>query len=819
MLAKIEDYITAIFKEAKFSITNDFDISDQKGFTAFDYINFHIINKHILEEKSDDLFIGIPEDDYGASFFESIFYSVALIKLYQNFCAYKLNQPELNFDDIIYTNGQIYTYKGSTVNTIRIQLKFPKPNQKESYFEIPQGIYTKLSKEFDYRKSKTIELIQGFSRFLKEKFKDKNFPFLTSFPHKTLVIADQKYFKVDENLPTRYWTKTGKQKYQIPIDTLMEICNDFNTAESYLLNQGDVFDELIVIADSKYNDNLFPQIQNAKWNGKIKNIILIGSKKPITNHIFKEWLWSIKEIKIANNETPIAIKKIAIPSDQLLSHVTEFKTEIDNLIAQYGIDISYLLRYINFYFRLLIVNSENAKAIINEYRDRITAHFSSDEFSNKFYEKDIYDNQLIRPISDILINKFKFFEDFFLAENPKWDKIIELSKKNDKIYLIIDKIKYDYIKKQIQIARLNNIILISDRRIDDKILFLEKWINTVEKNTAEKNYLIPYLNNQEVFNRLQHLKGNCFVLCYKDLDEISFDKIVLNDNTEDFIRLNHADRKMFVSSSFEYIEPIITRGLESIFEVSLSSDKVKLNLEEQSDAPLDDIFYEITFDDNSADVFKSSKAIFLVDGNEQLKTTIGEVYANASIRFYKNDSPETFENTLSIFDINNQMETINKYSNSWFIALKMLKEIYPNNDLLFKNLFRNRRNIHFSTFLNYLDDKGRVRFPRKNTMEAIRDLCIASNLTKIDFVINYDLVLKFSKEDKRIRQQAGKILGADLIDYVASGLSQKSESLSKMPDEVLDKVVKSIIEKKIKYKKLLNNADERIFEQSTIDFS
>jgi len=66
-----------------------------------------------------------------------------------------------------------------------------------------------------------------------------------------------------------------------------------------------------------------------------------------------------------------------------------------------------------------------------------------------------------------------------------------------------------------------------------------------------------------------------------------------------------------------------------------------------------------------------------VDGNEQLKTTIGEVYANASIRFYKNENPETFENTLSIFDINNQMETINKYSNSWFIALKMFKRNSP----------------------------------------------------------------------------------------------------------------------------------------------
>ncbi len=126
-----------------------------------------------------------------------------------------------------------------------------------------------LAKNLIIRKAKQLSYLRAFQIFLKEKFKDKNFPLLTEFPHKTLVIADQKYFKVNENLPTRYWTKKGNQKYQIPIDTLMEICNDFNSADTFLLGEEKTFDELIVISDSKYyDDSIFSQIQNAKWNGK-----------------------------------------------------------------------------------------------------------------------------------------------------------------------------------------------------------------------------------------------------------------------------------------------------------------------------------------------------------------------------------------------------------------------------------------------------------------------------------------------------------------------------------------------------------------------
>ncbi len=433
--------------------------------------------------------------------------------------------------------------------------------------------------------------------------------------------------------------------------------------------------------------------------GKIKNILLIGSMKPGISHNFKEWLWSRTEIKIANYEEPKEPNKINISAETLLNLIKILKTEVDNSHFRFGIDISYLLRYVNFYLRLILINSENAGAVIREYADRIKAHFESDEFKDRFYEKDIYDTTIINSISEIIGNEFTKIEDYFLQKNLKWDKIIELSKNNKRIYLIIEKRHYNHLK--LQTKGLPNIFLISDKRIDGNTPYLDKWINSNKNNTSEKSYFIPYLNNQDTFDNLKYLMGNCFCLCYEDIDEIAFDKIQLKDKEENYARINHHDRKKFVTASFEFKPLLVSKGLESLFEIDLTTEKVKSIYEENFDAPRDDIFYEVTFDDNTADIFKSSKAIFLVDGSEQIKTTVGEVYHNATIRFYKNDSAETFNEILSIFDTNNQMAIINEFTNYWRLALKKLREIYPNSNQLYINLFKNRKIIHANTFSNY----------------------------------------------------------------------------------------------------------------------
>ena len=84
MKSKVRAYIENLTQEVTTSIQKDYDLSAY-AFSSFDYINFHLINDFILSEGKQDLFIGIPEDEYRENFFDSILYSVSLIKYFQNY--------------------------------------------------------------------------------------------------------------------------------------------------------------------------------------------------------------------------------------------------------------------------------------------------------------------------------------------------------------------------------------------------------------------------------------------------------------------------------------------------------------------------------------------------------------------------------------------------------------------------------------------------------------------------------------------------------------------------------------------------------------
>ena len=62
--------------------------------------------------------------------------------------------------------------------------------------------------------------------------------------------------------------------------------------------------------------------------------------------------------------------------------------------------------------------------------------------------------------------------------------------------------------------------------------------------------------------------------------------------------------------------------------------------------PKDKILYDIVFSDGSNEKFESTKGIFLFESNEQIKTTIGEIYEGAKIRFYQNNNPKVFKKII-----------------------------------------------------------------------------------------------------------------------------------------------------------------------------
>jgi hypothetical protein len=172
-----------------------------------------------------------------------------------------------------------------------VNYKFPKKNELGiSDFSFNKENFTKLNPNLVDNKN-AAKNVDSYREFLTSSFNDK-FPFITDFKNRTLVIAEKSFYKESKFLPIRYTNKNGKISNDLPFFSyLVECCNDFDSAQKFLLNQNQTFDEVIIIGDSKYRDD-FDFILQEKYRDKYKNIIIIGTEKPSSENQFLEWWWS-----------------------------------------------------------------------------------------------------------------------------------------------------------------------------------------------------------------------------------------------------------------------------------------------------------------------------------------------------------------------------------------------------------------------------------------------------------------------------------------------------------------------------------------------
>jgi hypothetical protein len=457
---------------------------------------------------------------------------------------------------------------------------------------------------------------------------------------------------------------------------------------------------------------------------------------------------------------------------------------------------------------MILVNTNLSKGIYQEYLDRLNHYFQSEAFSeelnNLFYEKNIYNPDTIKGYTDQIFNSFSKISSSLERENLKWNYIKQKAKEitPKPIYLVVEKKNFDSVSVHLKNEKISNIRLISDKRIDGSKFYLDKWLND-NINSQNKLVIVPYLNNMELYTKIKAIKGDCEVLCYENLDEISFDNVKQAYQNQDKANLNHKDRLEFFKTNFIHSTEVKKRDLDDIFSFDFNNENFKNNPYEALDVPKENAVYEIQFSDGTIDKFDSSKGVFLIEKGEQIKTTIGELYCNATIRFYQNNSKEEFRKILKIFDTDNLLDSFDKYSDSWKQTLTELSVQFGSTERLYDSLFQSYK-IHYNTFRNYIDIDCVTRFPRVKTMEVIRDFCLKNNCPDKLIVTEFDKFKVYSKKDHSIRQQAGKILGNDLLDYIASNREEKSDSLEKLPDDILEKLTATIQEKTIIKKTLVD---------------
>lgn len=811
MKLQIQNYLNQIYSEIQECYLDEINLreADFEKYSIFDFVNFHLIYQYVLNDTSNkkDFFISITENEYRENFFASIFNSITLIKLYQNFFNERAN-PLIEIGDLIYSHkkNRVYQVINKSLSGLTLKYQFPKKNERGATISISGHKFYKINPNLSNGRN-TAKNIDNYVSYLKNVF-GKDFPFITDFKNNTLVIADQRFFKESKHLPIRYTNKNGKIKNDLPFfNYMVECCNNFETAQNYLLDKNQKFDEIIIIGDTKYRDD-FDFILQEKYREKYKNIIIIGTEKPSSENQFLEWWWSNDEVKIANDELPNNLQKVCLKNDALYSLFIELKDEIQKIKDESKVNLAYILKYTNFFLRMILVNTNLSKGIYQEYLDRLNHYFQSEAFAeelkNLFYEKDIYNPDTINGYTDRIYNLFSKISNTLENDNLKWNYIKQKAKKitPKPIYLVVEKKNFDSVSVQIKNEKINNIRLISDKRIDGSKFYLDKWLND-NINSQNKLVIVPYLNNMELYTKIKAIKGDCEILCYENLDEISFDNVQKAYQNQEKAYLNHKDRLEFFKTNFTHSTEVKKRDLDDIFSFDFNNENFKNNPYEALDLPKESAIYEIQFSDGTIDKFDSSKGVFLIENGEQIKTTIGELYCNATIRFYQNNSKEEFRKILKIFDTDNLLDSFDKYSDSWKQTLKELSVQFGSTERLYDSLFQSYK-IHYNTFRNYIDIDCVTRFPRVRTMEAIRDFCLMNNRADELIVTEFDKFKIYSKKDHSIRQQAGKILGNDLLDYIASNKEEKSDSLNKLPEDILEKLTDTIQEKTIIKKTLVD---------------
>ena len=798
MREAIENYLIQLNKEVREKISKDFNLNQDRfnEYLPFDYVNFHLIQNYILQDSKEknDLFISIPEVEYRDNFFSSIFHSLVLIKLFQNYFTYNKTKPELEKGDIVYPHNwkkRVLDILNVGESNIKVKYKFnTKQDGENDGFTIENLSLTKLNPKLSKSSSSNID---SYSKFLNENFGNK-FPFITDFKHKTLVVAEQRFFREGSSLPIRYTNRNGNIQNSLPFyNYLIECCNDYNTAHNFLLDTN--FDEIIVIGDSKYRDSFDLILQEMKWSSKVKNIILIGTDRPNTKNPFIQWSWSSDEVKIANDEVPSIPENIVLENEALLIKLNELKCLIDKIKLDKEVNLSFLLKYTNFYIKSILTDSNLSNGLLNEYSDRLNFYFNSKEFevefNDQFYNTNIYDPNIINEYKESLIQLFCDLKNLIQVENLKWNYIKIQAKETRTLFIIVEKKSFSIIQNQINREKITNIVLIKEGEE------LNQWIKST-KNTETKKVIVPYINNIDQYTTLKSIKGSCEILCYANIDEILFNKISIEFNNLEKSKLTHTERQQFVSTKFDFKIEDSKNDLDEIFNF-----KNPNGLNYRIDLPRENVLYKIEFTDNTLEEFENSKTVFLVENTEQIPVYIEEVLVGSTIRFYQNNNSKLFNKVIRSVDDEKIIEEIDKYSYSWVETVKKIIQIEGSIELAYKNIFENNsKKIQLSTFTQY--PRNERRFPqRMETLYAIRDYCINNNLSDELLVSHIEHFKTYSSKDSSIRNKAGRVLSKDLMAYI--GTNSKSAVLKRFNDLDLLSLKNSIQEKTIKTKSIITD--------------
>lgn len=782
----VTKYIEILIEFAERKLKAHFQI-DKLGLDCFETINSYLIYQTITESKKQkNTLIYIPDKETKTQFYVPAIFTLALYNFIDNYID---DSTVYQVGDILQEDGNRYeiikkTENGFTIKGANSILKYPNHQQIKRY--------TITTAEFNARRAKLKFDIykEFFSDILNIENQKKYINLPSKFKHKSVIVTDKsivdelkqhniKNRNINKAFPFQYIAKSGKKTDNLPMDSMIFIVNDYETARKHILDIGIKVRNITIIGSNKYKDH-HREISEDLNNKRIENCLLIGSADISENAIpnLLKWRWTLPELDFFNYFTTYPIQKIEVENDEFSIHLENFDFLISQIENDYGINLKELYKFVRNLFPIIIPSIESR--LITQL-DNMLVYFEKegqDIVETAFYEIDEYEYE--ENWEDILTAYCKLVE-CKKGSQAKFDKLQDFYKID---FLVVPKEYLGIWSEEVNKETIKNVISFKE---------FEKLDTT--------NKTIVFLG----FFGHSHLKSMIYnpnrisILLYpqeKEHFESSFNKF----KRETYLELKNSDRNAISGISFKETEKVenISDLISRLFE---QDDKAKIN-PDYSDVNCSNIIKELTFE-NDDDVLEldENKTVLLKIQRKERFEKVKNLIVGDKIRVYDNSTKEELYQVALEYDTDGEFTRIEEFSKLWKNELKKYSKKFDSLTELHQSLVENGLSItNEFTLRNWTNVNSNIKFPQNKKDLSVLKKSINSDLLNE----NFNDILKYRLGYNRIMKSLGRRFSSEISDYIQN--KKKGKLLMRFSENQIQQFVdKNAKERIIKTIKVIEN--------------
>ncbi len=782
----VKKYIEILKEFAERKLKSHFQI-DKLDLDNFETINSYLIYQTIKENKKQkNTLIYVPDKETKSQFYVPAIFTLALYNFIDNYID---DSTSYEVGDILQEDGNRYeiikkTEKGFTIKGGNCIFKYPNFNQIKRYTITTADFNARRAKlKFDIYK-------EFFSDILNIESQKKYLNLPSKFKYKSVIVTDKSIVNelkqhtlenrsIHKAFPFQYIAKSGKKTDNLPMDSMIFMVNDYETARKHILDKGIKVRNITIIGSNKYKDH-HREISEDLNNKKIENCLLIGSSDMSENSIpnLLKWKWTLPELDFFNYFTTYPINKIEVENDEFSNHLQNFDSLLAQIENEYGIGLKELYKFVRNLFPIIIPSNESR--LITQL-DNSLVYFEKegqDIVETAFYEIDEYDYE---EIWDEILKAFSNLVTCKKCSQAKFEKLQEFYRID---YLVAPKEYLGIWDEEVNKDVIRNVISYKDFQS----------LNSTNKT-------IVFLG----FFGYNHLKSMIYnpnkisIILYPQEKE-HFDGSLNKLRRETYFEIKKSDRTAISGISFKETEKIenISDLISRLFE---QDDKAKIN-PDYSDVNCSNIVKEITFE-NDPDILEldENKTVLLKINQKERFEKVKNLTIGDKIRVYDNSSKEELYQVALEYDTDGEFTRIEEFSRLWKCELnKYFKEFNSLTDL-HKSLVENGLSItNEFTLRNWTNSKSHIKFPQNKKDLSVLKKSINSEILND----NFNDILKYRLGYNRIMKSLGRRFSSEISDYIQN--KKKGKLLMRFSEKQIQQFVgQNAKERIIKTIKVIDN--------------